>query len=119
VLYVGRKLKDFNMRIIKSSPLAKYLDIKTAVYFDSRCVISPTENGLICIFREPNGIASKRQREWMHYIFDRVCKAQMKTYEISESKKGHFYLLATNEKIRKTGKDKSKSKPKTSKDIQG
>ena len=112
------------MRIVKASPLAKYLDIKTALYFDGRCVINPTENGLICIFREPNGLASKRQREWMHFIFDRVCKTQLVEFEITESKSGHFYLLGTKNETkstkenRKAGEDKPKSKPKSKRSLQ-
>lgn len=99
------------MRITKESPLSKYLDIKKAVYFDSKCVVSPTENGFICIFREPNGIASKRQREWMKFVFDRVAKRELGSYDISETKTGHFYLLATKKRGDSDAKSqKSKSK---------
>jgi hypothetical protein len=105
------------MRIVKEDALSKYMNVKTAIYFDTRCIISPTENGLVCVFREPNGVASKRQREWMHFIFNRIAKRELGEFEISESKTGHFYLLATNEKTRKTGKNKSEGEQKPEGDI--
>lgn len=111
------------MRIVKNDSLSKYTDIKKALYFDTRCVISKTEEGLICIFREPNGIASKRQREWMYSIFDRVAKRELADFELSESKEGHFYLLATkNEKIstkqnRKKREDKHTGKQEPAKAV--
>ena len=113
------------MRITKDDALAKYMNIKTAIYFDTRCIISPTENGLVCVFREPNGIASKRQREWMHFIFDRIAKRLIDNFEITESQSGHFYLLATknesntDKKSRKTGEDKHTSEQKPEELISG
>ena len=105
------------MRIVKTDNLSKYMNVKTAIYFDTRCVISPTDKGLVCVFREPHGIASKRQREWMYFIFNRIAKKELGEFKISESKSGHFYLLATNEKTRKTGKNKSKSESEPERDI--
>lgn len=112
VLTVGRRLRGFNMRIVKNEPLAKYMDIRKSIYFDTKCVISPVEGGLICILREPNGTASKRQREWMYFILDRLAKRELGEFKVTESKTGHFCLLATkNEKNsikenRKEGKNK-------------
>jgi hypothetical protein len=125
VLTAGKRLRDFNMRIVKSDALAKYMDIKKALYFDTRCIISPMDGGLICVLREPNGIASKRQREWMYFIFDRIAKRELGEFEITESESGHFCLSAirneknSTKKNRKEGEDKSTSEQESEGDISG
>jgi len=97
------------MRLTKTSPLAEYVNVKTAIYYDSRCVISKYPKGLICVFRDTSGVASKRQRDWMYFVFNRLAKKEMGKYRISESKSGHFHLIAYEVKE----SEKAKSNKKT------
>lgn len=99
------------MRLTKTSPLAEYLNVKTAVYFDSRCVICRYPKGLICVFRDTSGVASARQRDWMYWVFNRVCKKELGKYRISESKGGHFHLIAYENKKSEEAKPAEKTEP--------
>lgn len=91
------------MRLTKASPLAEYVNVKTAIYYDSRCVISKYPKGLICVLRDTGGVASMRQRDWMSWVFNRIAKKELGKYRISESTSGHYHLIAyeTNREIRK------------------
>jgi hypothetical protein len=83
------------MRILKNNPLAEYQDIKKAIYFDSRCIISVVDDRLICVPRTLVTEVSKKQREWMNIILKRIAGTRHEDFQISLGEGELFYLIAT------------------------
>jgi hypothetical protein len=87
--------KGILMRITKESKLSKYLEDKTAVYSDFRCLISKISNGLICVLRDSRGMASKNQREWMKLMIKRIARKELgDKFTIEEGKENPYHLYA-------------------------
>jgi len=104
------------MRILKEQDkkIKEFLDVKSSIYQDARCVISRNEGGLVCVFKE-NYQPSKRQREWMQSTLYRTAFKEYGegNFEIEKGKNNHYYLRAyeknTDKTDRKVRADKSKS----------
>jgi len=91
------------MRIVKKSNLEEYKNIKTAIYSDFRCVINRIDDdNLICLFREYPGKVSKRQKEWIRFIANRIAKREFGEFEITKPKSESFYLLISRNDKKET-----------------
>jgi len=109
------------MRLKITSPIEEYYTPKGALYVDGRCYVHKDKDRIICVFAHFTEIISKSQREWLFRITDKLARRELgEDYKIVEHTKDHYHLIAEkHEKTRKTGKNKSRSKPKTEGDIQG
>ena len=101
------------MRIVKEQDeeIKGFLDIKKAIYYDFRCVISRIEGGLICVSREDSP-PSKRQANWMKVILYRTASKEFgrNKFAIEKGTDEHFYLIANEKNTDKTNRKNRKSK---------
>ena len=95
------------MRVQKCKFCDIYKDRKNRVYSDNKCTISKYKGGLICVFYRHSTVVSKRQRDWMKLILNKLTEAlgKFKITESKENKEEHFYLYASPK-----AKKKKKSK---------
>lgn len=95
------------MRIVKESPIDKYLNDKQALYRDNKCVICREDGEIIAVFSEPFGIASKRQRAFIRFILNRIARRELDSkIVIREVSKQPFVLKAKRHETKESKDNK-------------
>jgi hypothetical protein len=100
-------------RLVKEQDkeIKQFLDIKGSVYQDERCVISRSEGGLVCAFKEDH-TPSKRQREWMVRILSKTAEREYgkDKFKIEQGENKHFYLIANEKDTAQSSRKDRKAK---------
>lgn len=101
------------MRIKPDCKLCElYNSRKDFVYGDSRCRVTRHGKGLVCILEEHTNKVSKRQREWLHLMLNKIARRELgEDFRIEDIQKTkHYHLVAfKDEKKRVSKKPRSKA----------